>query len=388
MKKILFIFLISISSLSAQNAANLFFNANGGRAAALGNAYTALSEEVLALAWNPGGLGYLRSYASSVVGRFGFGNSTITGFEQHGIDSWNVDLDSWTQLNFIGVVVPFEIKDVNGGAGLAFRRIYNLTKEQKHEIKTSEGDTYSYYDNSDGGIDAFTLAVGVRVHKTVSLGLTLNYLLGSVDGFKNLNINNQNDPSNYITYHNQYSGFSAEVGVMAKPMDLFSLGAHFIIPYTVTEDTAGSGSVELGVPMSYSLGLAVFPTDYLVFSLDFRNQPISSVTVNGINLKSLYGTEDTYSFHVGGEWQTEKMAYRLGYYKSKETKNILNPDQVFTGGVGIKFGTFIINAALEYTSTEIKDNFDHLDDELIPYTQNASVWRVTVGAQVYFYGAF
>ena len=387
MKKILVISLFLISAVSAQDAANLFFNANGGRAAALGNAYTALADEVLALAWNPGGLGYLRSYASSVVGRFGFGNSTITGFKSYGINSWDVDLDSWTQLNFIGIVVPFEIKNVNGGTGLSFRRIYNLTKEQKHVIKTAEGDTYNYYNNSDGGIDAFTLAVGVRVHEAVSLGLTLNYLLGSVDAFKNLNFNNQNDPSNYISYHTQFSGFSAEFGVLAKPMDLFSLGAHFIVPYTVTEDTTGGGLVKLGIPMSYSFGLAIFPTDYLVFSLDFRNQPISSITVNGVNLKSLYGTVDTYSFHIGGEWQTERMAYRLGYYKNKETKNILNPDQVFTGGVGIQFSSFIINAAVEYTNTEIKDNFT-LDDELIPYTQEASVWRITIGAQVYFYGAY
>ncbi|HID39560.1 MAG TPA: hypothetical protein EYP36_08610 [Calditrichaeota bacterium] len=387
MKKLLLVLLISISFAKAQNAANLFFNANGERAAAMGNAYTALSDEVLALAWNPAGLGYLRSYASSVVGRFGFGNSTITGFEQYGINSWNVDINSWTQLNFIGIVVPFEIESVKGGTGLSFRRIYNLTKEQNHTIKTAEGDTYSYHDNSDGGVDAFTLAVGVRVHKAVSLGLTLNYLVGSVDGFKNLNLNNQSDPSNYVTYHNRYSGFSAEAGILVKPMDFFSLGAYFSIPYTVTEDTTGGGTVDLGIPMSYSLGVAIFPTDHLVFSLDYRNQPISSVTVDGIKLKSLYGTEDTYSIHIGGEWQTEKIAYRLGFYKNKKTENILNPDQVYTGGVGIKFGTFIINAALEYTNTEIKQNFD-LDDESIPFTQNTSEWRITIGAQVYFFGTF
>ena len=386
MRKIIFIVLLAVSYAFSQNAANLFFNANGGRAAAMGNAYTALSDDVLGLAWNPAGLGYLRSYASSVVGRFGFGNSSINGFEPYGINSWKVDLNSWSQLNFIGIVVPFEIEGVSGGTGFSFRRVYNLTLEQNHTIKTST-DSYSYHDNSDGGVDAFTLAIGVRIHKAISVGLTLNYLIGTVDGFRNLNKNNQNDPTNYITYNNEYSGFSAEGGLMIKPMDLFTVGAHFIIPYTVTEDSTGGGSVKLGIPMAFSIGVAVFPMEHLILSMDYRNQPMSAVTVNNRSLKNLYGTEDTYSIHIGAEWQTEKLAYRIGYYKNKETENVFNPDHVFTGGVGIKFNSFMLNTALEYTETNIKSEFD-LDGALVPYTQNTSEWRITIGAQVYFYGAF
>jgi len=377
---IILFLLLYCQVLFGQNIRNLFFNANGARAAAMGNAYTALSEDALSLAWNPAGLGYLRGYESTVVGRFGFGDASVSGFESFGVSSWDVKVNSWSQLNYIGIVVPVEIFKLKAGTGLSFRRIYNLTVEEKHTIARTDGSTLKYQNNVDGGVDAFTTALGIQLHKMISLGVTFNILLGTVDGFTN----NSLEPDQYFSYQTRFSGFSMEGGLLFKPMDRVAIGAHINMPYTVTEDTTDGGSIDINLPVSFKVGLAVKPIDKLLLSLDLHGQPMSKVEVNGRPLSESSDIKDSYSVHFGAEYMTESIDYRLGYYKNSDSQSVLNPDQVFTVGAGVKWGTFVLNGALEYTNT--KYDFTIPGDQNIKSEVDSKEFRITIGVLVYFYG--
>ena len=122
-------------------------NGNGARAAGLGYAFTAIGDDRTAISWNPAGLWH----EASVIGRLGFGSGEITGFEDLGIDSWDVDLSSNFQLNFASFIVPFNVGNLNVVGGIAYRRMYDFSSEITYTQNTFLGKFEQYDKITCGG---------------------------------------------------------------------------------------------------------------------------------------------------------------------------------------------------------------------------------------------
>ena len=160
------------------NIFNFNLNGNGARAVGMGYAFTAVSDDASAISWNPAGLTQLYSPEASIVGRFGFGTGSVEGFEDFGIDSWDVELSSNFQLNFVSIVIPFSVGNFNVVGGIAYRRMYDFTREITQTMEGG-GDQGEELMSNDGGINAISPSIGVQLHDMVSFGATINILTGS-----------------------------------------------------------------------------------------------------------------------------------------------------------------------------------------------------------------
>ena len=153
-------------------------NGNGARAAGLGYAFTAIADDPTAISWNPAGLTQIYGMEASVIGRLGFGSGEITGFEDLGIDSWDVDLSSNFQLNFASFIVPFNVGNLNVVGGIAYRRMYDFSSEITYTQNTFLGK-FEQYDKIAGGINAISPSIGVQLNEMFSVGMTVNILTGN-----------------------------------------------------------------------------------------------------------------------------------------------------------------------------------------------------------------
>jgi long-subunit fatty acid transport protein len=394
---ILLIIILSFSTqyIYGQRFSNIYFEGAGARAAGMGNAFIGLADDVTAIAWNAAGLTQLKTPQSSVVARFGSGSMSVEGFEPGGIDQWDVDLSAWSNLNFIGMAASQKLGNINFGGGLAFRRMYNLSIEEKNTLRgPALGDsTLVYNDNSEGGLDALSISVAAELHKMFSIGVTTNILFGEEDGFRNISINNQQNPDQYERYSISYSGFSAEFGLMFLPTKYIRLGANILTSYSITAKPKEGESTKITLPNTYAVGLSIVPAKRLILSSDYRYQPMSTVEVDGITLGDSLGYEDNHSFHVGLEYLLtgRKTSYpvRAGFYTNSASKSLLNPEMVFTVGGGITWGNFTVNAAFEYFSTSFDDQetFNVTDPPLVLDIQRKTQGtRITVEATVFFVG--
>lgn len=119
----------------------------GGKAAAIGEAFTAISDDPTALYWNPGGLGFQKTRAI---------NFTYTG--------WILN----TKLHFLGVVIPV------GNVGTAGLHIYSFSSGDIEE-------TTIYKPHGTGRVfstsnTAIGLSFARQLTDRYSVGLTLKYL--------------------------------------------------------------------------------------------------------------------------------------------------------------------------------------------------------------------
>lgn len=129
------------------SAANFLKIGVGGKAVAMGDAYTAVANDPTALFWNPGGLGFQDKIAA---------NFSYT--------DWIMD----TRLNFFGAVLP------SGEAGTIGLSIYNFSSGDIEE-------TTIYKPHGTGRVFSATdLAIGLsygrRLTDRFSVGITAKYI--------------------------------------------------------------------------------------------------------------------------------------------------------------------------------------------------------------------
>ena len=146
----------------------------GARALALGGAYTAVSNDYSATFWNPAGLTQLNksSFYTS------FGHLSHSADISYGSNSATISEESYSRLDGIGVT--FKVPTQRGSLVWAFGRnmLYGFDNNLITPIENS-GETLSVLEN--GGIQAWTGAMGIEISPRTSFGVSLNLLTGSRD---------------------------------------------------------------------------------------------------------------------------------------------------------------------------------------------------------------
>ena len=225
----------------------------GARALAMGGAYTAVSNDYSATFWNPAGLTQLNK--SSFYISFGqlshsadisFGSSSASNFE-----------DSYSSLDGIGVT--FKVPTRRGSLVWALGRntLFGFDNNLLTPTGTS-GEVISVLEN--GGIHAWTGAMGIEISPRTSFGVSINLLRGESEFDFQLS-----GTSDAVAYNIKadYTGFSMIFGGLYRG-DNANFGLKITMPTYYKVDDIGVSSLDdvpaneysLNMPFKFDVGLS------------------------------------------------------------------------------------------------------------------------------------
>jgi len=158
----------------------------GNRALAMGNAYTALADDISGLYWNPAGIGQINKSVFTIDLSHGLmGNRTSY------LGAATTADHSWTKLNSLGIVYPFEVARGALAWGLSFQRIGDSERVTEFSgfsavpntiVFTTTDGTESAFDRNvtrtelirlEGGIDQWSTGVSIAIAPHVLVGATV-----------------------------------------------------------------------------------------------------------------------------------------------------------------------------------------------------------------------
>jgi len=216
--------------------------------------------------------------------------------------------------------LPITLLGKRGALGLTYRRMSSAgaQDETRAELRgpvTNQAEaTYGLGDLPEDGMDAVSFTAAREITDFLDLGVNLNWMSGtlirdtnigvSVFGFQFLD--------GYTVFSQDVSSFNVDVGGRLEygpiqaggavyvnyDMD-FTSGAYRQKPLPDPQDPsqeflvlAQSHDHTMSVPLMYSLGLAVEPTDGLTVVADFWARPWKKSGVTRVNIESEVGFRD------------------------------------------------------------------------------------------------
>ena len=283
----------------------------GARALALGGAYTAVSNDYSATFWNPAGLTQLNksSFYTS------FGHLSHSADISYGSNSATISEESYSRLDGIGVT--FKVPTQRGSLVWAFGRnmLYGFDNNLITPIENS-GETLSVLEN--GGIQAWTGAMGIEISPRTSFGVSLNLLTGSRD--YDFRLTGTSDDLAY-NIKAEYTGFSMIFGGLYRG-DKANVGLSITMPTYYKVEDIGVGSLEdvgtneykLNMPFKANLGFSTNLSDLLISAdlhfidygqIDFSSNIVDTdgVIIDGeINRAIAANLNSTVGYGVGLEY--------------------------------------------------------------------------------------
>jgi hypothetical protein len=176
------------ATASAQNDLSLNRAGSGARAAGMGDAFIALSDDGTAASWNPAGLAQLRQTEFSLV--YGINDrflelSALRSTDDRFAYTTHGAGDTTGSIDFASAALPFEIagKPITLQAG--WQRLYQLSGVvggTTRRVAILDGSAppvaIDKVDRLDGGINVISLAGAVKVTGHVALGTSVNFWRG------------------------------------------------------------------------------------------------------------------------------------------------------------------------------------------------------------------
>lgn len=392
------------------------FEQIGARARGMGSAYTAVAAGVDAVGWNPAGLAAMTGPEVKGDLRLGFGSGQVSeGIQffdsgaggtvpvQNFTDSPRTTF-SYSMLGG-GGQLPFKRTEPYHLAGaLAYRRIIDQLFRQEQLIEFDPGGGFTipfeHIDDSDGGPDAFTLALAGKPHGRVALGVNINFLTGFVDAVDQQQVSFSGEEffvqetETRSTFGGTMFEFGAlvditpkiAVGGMLRPgFDLDQEGGpgHFRLfaaeggptPAGDTLISFHSNDRTLGFPFFYNLGARGTPLPGLLVAADWQYKPwnelrtIEHTPTGDIELENtLY---PAHSFHLGAEYMLSRgeeveIPVRLGFHTaptSRANVDSLSADVDLEGfrnyrGDRVEGDTWTAGVGVHYSTVQFDISFD------------------------------
>jgi long-chain fatty acid transport protein len=240
-------------------------------------------------------------------------------------------------------------------------------------------------------------SLAFKISDQVSLGLALNanytsvdlaMYAGSVEPFPGIFVDMKQQDIKLTGW-----GIGATIGILAKPSDMFSIGATIRTPvkFNLSGEASISGIPQLGLnetsdleteitwPMWVAVGIAFRPIEEFVLTFDVQYTDWDKIDVLELSfldpawdgMMSLSGEnemellwESKFQVRIGAEFLvTDNFALRGGYYydpspSPDKTLNVLLPSATFnviTGGFGYSPNGIQIDFAVEYVMGKERD---------------------------------
>ena len=169
---------------------------SGARAAGMGNAFIAVSDDGTAASWNPAGLSQLRAPEISVVHSVAWRDLFLEGYRTRDRSALFTSLktpNTGADLEFASAAVPFTVAGRPVTVQVGWRRVYQFSGRLQGDTRripvSSESRPESvirFDDSSQGGVDLWSVAGAVRVTSRLSLGWSTDFYRGEWENRQNV----------------------------------------------------------------------------------------------------------------------------------------------------------------------------------------------------------
>jgi hypothetical protein len=293
------ILLISVSALAGESEFPLFKLGAGGRAVALGGAFTGAADDATALFWNPAGMSQIKdSYAVTFTNRLHFENSNF-------LEAFAVYSD--IQYGAFGIgVISNQVSDI-----MAYDASYNYQ------------GTFGAYQR------AFMIGYAYNA-APINIGINLTSVQAGLD-----------PPSGKVSGN----GLSVTFGLMTRLSSHFKIGSIIRPGFSTKYDNSKDeipGNAHLGMETAYRSGFTS-PTDSLKFLFDLGQ-------TNKLPMKVSAGIEMTFLKILALRGGTNSLYFesRTGNIK---VSDLNSANRKFTFGLGLRVptsnaGSFIVDAGV------------------------------------------
>lgn len=291
---------------------------NGARALGMGGACVAAVSDGMAAAVNPAALTRISGSQALVAGRFTFGALSVHPSSPLPADvSLEGSLGSNLVPEYVGIVFPLSTSRRRITGALAVRGMLDFERSTLfRRIIGHQFPINNYRDveqTRTGGLYALSAALGAELNNRLAAGVTINFLSGRqrVEWADRVAEESVERQQGAWRRENKFSGFSLDVGSTATVSRFLDIGLKLSLPHTLTfvrptvvTNGVDSTSVDLNlkVPMFFTIGAAVRPSQRLCLAFDFhwatwsKASFDSDITVSGLPLA------DANSLHVGLEY--------------------------------------------------------------------------------------
>jgi long-subunit fatty acid transport protein len=371
---------------------------SGARAVGMGGAFIAVADDSTAASWNPAGLIQLERPEMSIVGEYYYRREKYSSDDRPEIDD-TANVDD-LNLNYLSVTYPFHFYK-NIVVSLNYQRLYDFKRKFKYRLDISSGGLDVVQNKKfqqDGYLGAAGLAASIEILPSLSFGATLNIWTDELwwdngwdENYKETAVGTINSvPTTTRTQideeYSRFRGVNANFGLLWNLNKYLTLGAVFKTPFeaelrhefdlrqvqefgppvndVITNEVSIKENVDLDMPLSYGLGLAlrlsdsftiaadVYRTDWSEFILeDSQGNKFSPISGRPKNESDV---DDTIQARIGGEYlyisqdKNIVVPVRAGFFYDPEPKEG-NPEDFFgvAVGSGIGYKQFIFDAAYQ-----------------------------------------
>lgn len=361
-------------SASSQEIADLVALPNDARGIALGGAMTALASGPNAIGWNPAGLfaTQRREWRVDLCGQAGVASTSPEGPNPDSkvLGHWSLS-HLVPQVEFVGVVQPFQFGRRRAVAGLGWRSLVAGSRESK--MATTEWvawadrhRTHVEHRVSSGDVRAVSGSLSFRARDRLVLGTTASLLHGSHLVETNDTVRFFGAPTSSTTseeYRDQ-RGRLFELGALAEVTPSLRLGLRVALPHTRTGTLVRSGepnvTFEHSLPASFAIGLGWQQSPRRTWSVDVRNEGLSASTLRDVDadtaIATSFGMADVLSLHAGFEFResTDPRAsrWRFGVFAQPSSIVDIQGQQITSLGLSVGrgwiFGRRGLDVALRY----------------------------------------
>ena len=401
-------FVWRLSCCSAQPPLGNIVNAStpnpvgsGARAMGMGGAFIAVADDATAASWNPAGLTQLKkpeiSFALSYFSR----KDDITFGEHPEASGPETGLSK--DINYLSMAYPFELLDRNMIVSLNYQLLYDFDRNIRTNITTgfSNLNEQKVKFRQRGKLRTLSPAYAIEITPDFSLGFTFNIWTDNLFWSNGWESNTIINASTYrkglfnsrelsaLTKEKDYdrfygfSGFNMHIGFLWDINQFITIGGVVKTPFTgemqhervsITKNRGPQlplswykiridEDVDMEMPLSYGLGVAVRFSDRFTTSLDvfrtewdrFKMEDGFGRRWNPTTGKRSYesSTDETHQVRLGAEYlfifPRTVVPVRGGlFYDPEPTEN--NPDDFWgaTLGTGISLGDLIFDCAYQF----------------------------------------
>jgi long-subunit fatty acid transport protein len=286
-----------LTSAAAAQDISLNRPGSGARAAGMGNAFIAVSDDGTAASWNPAGLAQLRKPELSLVHTTSQRRLSLEGFmTRDGSGAFGALASSSrsADIEFASLAVPFSVARRPVTLQLGWRRLYQLESQTQGDVRRvpllptgRPASLVRIDERTDGSVDLWSLAGAVRVTSRLSLGWSFDFYDGSWEEHENTSEDpGVQGPTDFdsVVFSNSISGQTINLGLLlAYPAFRVGFVYHGALDgsYAAQQSIRSNltGPLELSLapgarmhfPRSYGLGVAWLPAPpwRLAFDLTF-----------------------------------------------------------------------------------------------------------------------
>lgn len=315
---------ISSSPYSIYGLGSLY-DSNFGSNASIGSSGIALPSSSSINNLNPASLGFM--YTNHFL--FDIGGQAIQSSYSNGSTS-----ESRNNMQFSHIALAFPVTS-KSAVSVALQPYSSATykiSDLQLPIDNSTED-YTLDASGSGGLNDFNLSYGYKLGKKFSLGLSTNFLFGTISDNRDYIIANSITSIDKTSY---YKGARLSLGTQVKVDSTFSIGTTFKSPSRVSASKSQSVSsynaatftsatietdatydvVDYYLPLEIGVGINKVFKNNLSFTLDY-----SKSVWNGTNQSSLYGS------YV----DQDRLAAGFSYFKTKSVRTYFDRVKYSTG---------------------------------------------------------